>query len=52
MVIINRNNQWYNSKTLNDSTLVSGIRITDSAQTLGYVFGRRNMKKAVMLDLE
>ena len=29
---------------------MSGIRITDSAETSGYVFGRRNMKKAAILD--
>ena len=28
----------------------SGVRITDSAETLGYVFGYRNMKKAAILD--
>ena len=29
---------------------MSGIRITDSDQSLEYVFGCRNMKKAVILD--
>ena len=29
---------------------VQGFRIMDSAQILGYVFGRRNMEKAVILD--
>ena len=28
----------------------SGVRITDSAEILGYVFGYRNMKKAAILD--
>ena len=28
----------------------SGVRITDLAETLGYVFGYRNMKKAAILD--
>ena len=28
----------------------SGVRITDLAETLGYVFERRNMKKAATLD--
>ena len=28
----------------------SGVCITDSPETLGYVFGCRNMKKAVILD--
>ena len=27
-----------------------GVRITDLAETLGYVFGYRNMKKAVILE--
>ena len=29
---------------------VSGIWTTDSAETLGYVFEHRNMKKAALLD--
>ena len=28
----------------------SGVLITDLAETLGYVFGYRNMKKAAILD--
>ena len=28
----------------------SGVRITDLAENLGYVFGCRNMKKAAILD--
>ena len=28
----------------------SEVRITDLAETLGYVFGYRNMKKAAILD--
>ena len=29
---------------------VSGIQISDSAKTVGYVFGYRNMPKATILD--
>ena len=28
----------------------SGVRIAESAKTLGYVFGYRNMNKAAILD--
>ena len=47
---------WY-SHSLTSLTKISilarrgsGVRISDSTETVGYVFGYRNMKKATILD--